>query len=45
MQGLITAPTLSLINRRHIIDEKLDAVARAILDAYSQFQLPRYWGH
>ena len=44
MQGLITAPTLSLINRRHITGEKLDAASRDILDAYSQFQLPRYWG-
>jgi hypothetical protein len=44
MQGLITAPTLSLINRRHITGETLDAAARDILDAYSHFQLPRYWG-
>jgi TnpA family transposase len=44
MQGLITAPSLSLINRRHITGEKLDAASRDILDAYSQFQLPRYWG-
>jgi TnpA family transposase len=44
MRGLISAPTLSLINRRHITGEKLEAAARDILDTYSQFQLPRYWG-
>jgi hypothetical protein len=37
MQGLITAPTLSLINRRHITGETLDAAARDILDAYNPY--------
>ena len=44
MRGLITAPTLSLINRRHITIDKLDAAYRDVLDAYSHFELPRCWG-
>ena len=44
MRGLITAQTLSLINRRHITVDKLDAAYRDILDAYSRFELPRCWG-
>ena len=44
MRGLITAQTLSLINRRHITVDKLDAAYRDVLDAYSRFELPRCWG-
>lgn len=44
MRGLISTPTLSRMNRRHITGEKLEAATRDILDIYRQFQLPRYWG-
>lgn len=44
MQGLITAPTLSLIHRRHITGETLAAASRDLLEASSHCQLPRYWG-
>jgi len=44
MRGLVSAATLSLINRRHVTIEKLDAAHRDILDAYNQFELPRCWG-
>lgn len=44
MHGLVTAPTLALINRRHVTVDKLDAAHRDILDAYNQFELPRCWG-
>jgi Tn3 transposase DDE domain len=44
MGGLVSAATLSLINRRHVTVEKLDAAHRDILDAYNQFELPRCWG-
>lgn len=44
MHGLVTAATLSLINRRHVTTDKLDAAHRDILDAYNQFELPRCWG-
>ena len=44
MRGLVTAQTLSLINRRHITIDKLDAAYRDILDGYHPFELPRCWG-
>ncbi|HEX4664250.1 MAG TPA: DUF4158 domain-containing protein, partial [Terriglobales bacterium] len=44
MHGLVSAPTLALINRRHVTVDKLDAAHRDILDAYNQFELPRCWG-
>jgi TnpA family transposase len=44
MHGLVSAPTLALINRRHVNLEKLEAAHRDILDAYNQFELPRCWG-
>ncbi len=44
MHGLVTAPTLALINRRHVTTDKLDAAHQDILDAYNQFELPRCWG-
>jgi Tn3 transposase DDE domain-containing protein len=44
MHGLVSAPTLALINRRHVTLEKLDAAHRDILDANNQFELPRCWG-
>jgi hypothetical protein len=44
MRGLVTAQTLSLINRRHITVDKLDAAYRDILDGYHLFELPRCWG-
>jgi TnpA family transposase len=44
MRGLVTSPTLALINRRHVTVDKLDAAHRDILDAYNQFELPHCWG-
>ena len=44
MRGLVTSPTLALINRRHVTVDKLDAAHRDILDAYNRFELPHCWG-
>lgn len=35
---------LSRINQRHVTEETLNKVIVDLINAYSQFQLPKYWG-
>ena len=40
----ITARQIAFVNQRHITAEKLDAAIREVVNAYSRFELPTYWG-
>lgn len=40
----ISARQVSLVNQRQITTEKLEAAIDMTINAYNQFQLPRYWG-
>lgn len=35
---------LAWINQRHVTADKLDQINTALVNAYNQFALPRYWG-
>ncbi len=40
----VSARQVSFVNQRQITTEKLEAAICATINAYNQFQLPRYWG-
>ncbi|MBI3459467.1 Tn3 family transposase [Candidatus Acetothermia bacterium] len=44
LRGMATAHMLSFINRRHVTAQKLNAAIVDIINAYSNFSLPRVWG-
>jgi hypothetical protein len=44
LRGIATAHTLSFVNRRHINAQKLNAAMVDIINEYSGFPLPRFWG-
>lgn len=44
LRGIATAHTLSFVNRRHINAQKLNAAMVDIINEYSRFLLPRFWG-
>jgi TnpA family transposase len=43
-QGPLSAKDLSRTHLQHITTERLDAAIRDIIDTYSRFDLPRFWG-
>ena len=43
-RGKFTPRMLSLANRQHINQTKLEAALHDVVNYYSQFDLPRYWG-
>ena len=40
----ISARQVSFVNQRQVTTEKLEAAICTAINAYNQFQLPRYWG-
>jgi TnpA family transposase len=44
LRGIATAHTLSFVNRRHINAQKLNAAMVDIINEYSRFPLPKFWG-
>jgi TnpA family transposase len=40
----ISARQISFVDQRQVSTEKLEAAIRDVINAYNQFQLPRYWG-
>jgi TnpA family transposase len=43
-RGKFTSRMLSFANRQHINQTKLEAALHDVVNYYSQFDLPRYWG-
>jgi TnpA family transposase len=35
---------LAWLNLRHVTEEKLDDAITKVINAYNQFELPKYWG-
>ena len=44
LRGIATAHTLSFVNRRHVNAQKLNAAMVDIINEYSGFPLPKFWG-
>lgn len=44
MQGIVSAKTLSQVNRYHATPDKLEASRRDIVNLYNKFDLPHFWG-
>lgn len=40
----VSARQVSFVNQRQVTTEKLEAAIGTTINAYNQFQLPRYWG-
>jgi len=44
LRGIATAHTLSFVNRRHVNAQKLNAAMVDMINEYSGFPLPKFWG-
>jgi TnpA family transposase len=44
MRGVVSAKTLSYLNRHHVTASKLEASRRDIVNLYNKFDLPHCWG-
>ncbi len=44
MRGVVSAKTLSQVNRYHVTANKLEASRREIVNLYNKFDLPHLWG-
>src|SRR5882724_3641992 len=44
LRGLVTLHELSFVNRRHVDAHKLNAAIVDLINAYTSFPLPRFWG-
>jgi TnpA family transposase len=44
LRGLVTLHELSFVNRRHVNAHKLNAAIVDLINAYTSFPLPRFWG-
>jgi TnpA family transposase len=42
--GIVDRRQLAWIDQRHITEDKLDAAITALINAYNQFSLPKFWG-
>ena len=42
--GILDRRQLAWIDQRHITEDKLDAAITALINAYNQFSLPKFWG-